>query len=92
MCPPPPISSLPPLLLPSLLQERLPQLLHTIILSSSQSHRPSSYVEFTYPRPLKHLDKRQILTAPYLMSWGTKPRCISMWFSVNKYCLEVHST
>ena len=86
--PPPPLpsSSLPfPSLSP---QERLPSLLHSIVVSTSHPKQPSAYVHFSYSRPSQKVDAWQMLTFPHLTSWSAKPRCLSLWFSVDKYPLQ----
>ena len=89
-----PFSSLPPpFLLPPplrLLQEKLPPLLYHISLAStSLTHtEPSTYVEFSYNRPSESLSSPEMLSVPFTMPWGDKPRCVSLWFCVNKYPLQ----
>ena len=70
------------------LQENLPNLLHSIVLSTSQPKQPSAYVHFSYNRPSQRVDAWQMLSFPHVTSWGAKPRCISLWFSVDKYPLQ----
>ena len=79
---------LPPLL--RLLQEKLPPLLYHISLAStSLTHtEPSTYVEFSYNRPSESLSSPEMLSVPFTMPWGDKPRCVSLWFCVNKYPLQ----
>jgi hypothetical protein len=70
------------------LQESLPCLLHSIVVSTSQPKQPSAYVHFSYSRPSQKVDTWQMLTFPHITSWSAKPRCISLWFSVDKYPLQ----
>ena len=49
---------------------------------------PSTYVEFSYNRPLEALSVQQMLTVPFTMPWLDKPRCVSLWFCVEKYPLQ----
>lgn len=84
---PPPSPLHPP---PPLLQEKLPPLLYHISLASTSLTRtePSTYVEFSYNRPSESLSPPEMLSVPFTMPWGDKPRCVSLWFCVNKYPLQ----
>ncbi len=77
---------------PHTLQAKLPPLLYYISMaSSSLSHRePSTYMEFSYNRPSRSLHPQQMLTVPTAMPWSDKPRCVSIWFCVDKYPLQAH--
>lgn len=73
------------------IQERLPPLLYNISMASNSITRrqPSKYVEFSYIRPSQALVPQQMLSVPCGTMWEDKPRCVSLWFCIEKYPLQV---
>ena len=43
---------------------------------------------YTHLMFIQQLDMKQMMTVPFVMSWGAEPRAISMWFYVSKYPLQ----
>lgn len=64
--------------------------LHSVAEATYSNQCPSSYIKFSYSRPLKKLTTSEMIAIPNSKPNGLQPCTLSFWLCLNKYPLTAY--